>query len=94
MTKEPAIYAGANRISLILACQNKPGALNEILTKLAAHGVNMSKLESCPVTGGNFEFEFFMELDASVREPGVLPLLEELERISESFLFLGNYSMV
>ena len=54
----------------------------------------MSKLESCPVTGGNFEFEFFMELDASVREPGVLPLLEELERISESFLFLGNYSMV
>lgn len=94
VTKKPAIYAGANRISLILACQNKPGALNEILTKLAAHGVNMSKLESCPVTGGNFEFEFFMELDASVREPGVLPLLEELERISESFLFLGNYSMV
>ena len=94
VTKKPAIYAGANRISLILACQNKPGALNEILSKLAAHGVNMSKLESCPVTGGNFEFEFFMELDASVREPGVLPLLEELERISESFLFLGNYSMV
>jgi prephenate dehydratase len=70
VTKKPAIYAGANRISLILACQNKPGALNEILTKLAAHGVNMSKLESCPVTGGNFEFEFFMELDASVRETG------------------------
>ncbi|MEN6338811.1 MAG: prephenate dehydratase domain-containing protein [Clostridiaceae bacterium] len=94
VTKKPAIYAGANRISLILACQNKPGALNEILSKLAAHGVNMSKLESCPVTGGNFEFEFFLEMDASVREPGVLALLEELERISESFVLLGNYSMV
>jgi chorismate mutase/prephenate dehydratase len=94
IAKDPAIYAGSNRISLILACQNKPGALNEILTKLAVHGVNMSKLESCPVTGRNFEFIFFFELDASVREPGVLTMLEELERISESFTFLGNYLMV
>ena len=94
IAKDPVIYAGSNRISLILACQNKPGALNEILTKLAVHGVNMSKLESCPVTGRNFEFIFFFELDASVREPGVLTMLEELERISESFTFLGNYSMV
>lgn len=94
IAKDPAIYAGSNRISLILACQNKPGALNEILTKLAVHGVNMSKLESCPVTGRNFEFIFFFELDASVREPGILTMLEELERISESFTFLGNYSMV
>ncbi len=94
IAKDPVIYAGSNRISLILACKNKPGALNEILTKLAVHGVNMSKLESCPVTGRNFEFIFFFELDASVREPGVLPMLEELERISESFTLLGNYSMV
>jgi len=94
IAKDPVIYAGSNRISLILACQNKPGALNEILTKLAVHGVNMSKLESCPVTGRNFEFIFFFELDASVREPGVLAMLADLERISESFTFLGNYSMV
>ena len=27
ITKDPVIYAGANRISLIIACDNKPGAL-------------------------------------------------------------------
>ena len=78
VTKDPVIYAGANRISLIIACDNKPGALYEILSKLAALGINMTKLESCPVTGRNFEFIFFLELEASVLEPGVLPMLEEL----------------
>ena len=94
IAKNPVIYAGANRISLILDCKNEPGALNAILTKIGAYGVNTSKLESCPVTGRNFEFIFFFDLDASVREPGVLALLEELERTSESFTFLGNYSVV
>ena len=46
------------------------------------------------MTGRNFEFIFFFDLDAGVREPSVLPMLEELERISESFTFLGNYSVI
>ena len=94
IAKDPVIYAGANRISLVIACDNKPGALYEILSKLAALGINMTKLESCPVTGRNFEFIFFLELEASVHEPGVLPMLEELERSCQSFQFLGNYAEI
>lgn len=94
ITKEPVFYAGSNRISLILSSDNKPGALYAILSKLAVRGINMSKLESCPVTGRNFEYVFFIELEASVKEPGVLPVLEELERGCEVFLFLGCYALV
>ena len=94
IARDPVIYAGANRISLIIACENKPGALYDILSKLAALGINMTKLESCPVTGRNFEFIFFLELEASVLEPGVLAMLEELERSCASFHFLGNYAEV
>lgn len=94
ITKDPAIYAGASRISLIFACDNKPGALYDILSKPAALGINMTKLESCPVTGRNFEFIFFIELEASVDQPGVLPMLEEMERSCQDFRFLGNYAEV
>lgn len=94
ISKEPAIYAGANRISLILACDNKPGALYEVLSKMAALGVNMTKLESCPVSGRNFEFIFFLELEASVLEPGIVSMLEEMERSCTKFLFLGSYAEV
>ena len=91
VTKDPIIYAGANRISLIIGCDNKPGALYEILSKLAALGINMTKLESWPVTGRNFEFIFFLEIEASVQDPSVLAMLEELERGCASFNFLGSY---
>ena len=94
IAKNPIIYAGSNKISLILDCKNEPGALNSILAKISSYGVNTCKIESCPVTGRNFEFIFFFDLDASVREQGVLPMLDELERISESFTFLGNYSVI
>ncbi len=94
VTKDPAIYAGANRISLVIAFENRPGALYDILSKLAALDINLTKLESCPVAGSDFEFIFFLELEASVHEPGVLPMLEELERSCANFQFLGSYAEV
>lgn len=94
VSKDPVIYPGSDRISLIIATENRPGALYEVLSKLAALGVNMTKLESCPVSGRDFEFIFFLELEASVQGPGILPMLEEMERSCASFLFLGGYSEV
>ena len=92
VAKDPAIYAGASRISLIIAFENKPGALYDILSKLAALDINMTKLESCPVVGSDFEFIFFIELEADVRAPSVRAMLEEMERSCAQFQFLGNYA--
>ncbi len=94
VTKKPVIYAGANRISLIIAFENKPGALYDILSKLAALDINMTKLESCPVAGSDFEFIFFIELEASVQDSGVLAMLKEMERSCAQFQFLGSYAEV
>lgn len=94
IAKDPVIYAGADRISLILSFENRPGALYEILSKLAALDINLTKLESCPVAGSDFEFIFFLELAASVQDPSVLAMLEEMERSCASFTFLGGYAEV
>ena len=94
ITKDPVIYAGSNRISLIVSTDNKPGALFDILAKLAALDINMTKLESCPVTGRNFEFIFFLEIEASVQDPKVLAMLQELERNCSGFRYLGSYAEV
>ena len=94
VTKDPAIYAGANRISLVIAFENRPGALYDILSKLAALDINLTKLESCPGVGSDFEFIFFLELDATVKDPSVLAMLEEMERSCAQFQFLGNYAEV
>ena len=94
VSKDPVIYAGASRVSLIIAFDNRPGAHYEMLSKLAALDVNMTKLESCPVAGSDFGFIFFLELEASVQDPSVLAMLEEMERSCARFHFLGNYAEV
>ena len=43
------------------------------------------------MAGRNFEFVFFVELEASVKERGVLSMLEDLERTNQEVWFLGNY---
>lgn len=91
IAKNAELYPGANHIGLILACEHKPGALYDILSKLAAFEVNLIKLESCPIVGHDFEFMFFFEMQASVLDPKVVSMLESIEQSSERFVFLGNY---
>ncbi len=94
VAKGTELYAGSNRISLVVSCDNKPGALYDILAKFQAIGVNMTKLESCPVSGRNFEFIFILDLEASIRVPEVAGMLAELERTTQSFRLLGCYSEI
>ena len=94
ITKQPMMYEGANHISLVISCANTPGSLYEMLSKPAALGINMIKLESCPIPGRNFEFVFFVELEASVKEPGVPAMLADLERSCPEVWFLGNYAEI
>lgn len=93
ISKEPVIYSGADHISLITGCKNEPGALNNILSKISAHGVNMDKIESCPKSDGKFEYMFFLELEANVKNDGILSMLEDVERNCTDFVFLGNYAL-
>ena len=94
ISKDPVRYEGANHISLIVSCANTPGSLYEMLSKPASLGINMIKWESCPIPGRNFEFVFFVELEASVKEPSVLPMIEDLERSCPEIWFLGNYAEI
>jgi len=62
-----------------------------MLSRFAALGMNLTKLESRPVPGSEFEFRFHFDIMASVTEPEVVRLLCELDEGTERFVFLGNY---
>jgi len=92
ITAKPTIYPGANRISLILSCKHEPGSLYRVLGKFAALGINLLKLESYPIVGHDFEFMFYFDIEASVKEDGIVQMLSDLEEDTESLTFLGCYS--
>ncbi len=92
IAKDLQIYPGANRMSLMLNVRHTPGALYAMIAKFAALGLNLTKIESRPIAGTDFEFMFYFDLDASVYAPEALQLLCELDAGPEPFTYLGSYS--
>ncbi len=92
ISKKLEIYPGSNKISLILSLPHVPRSLYLTIAKFAALGINLTKLESRPIPGSDFEFMFYFDLEASVYSKELLNLLSELENQPETFVFLGCYS--
>ena len=92
ISRKPEIYPGANKISLFVVLPNKPGSLYNVISKFAALDLNLTKLESRPTPGREFEYSFYLDFDAQVITPGIPQLFDELESEAEEIVFLGNYS--
>lgn len=93
IAKELEVRADANKISLMLSLPHRPGALNGIIAKFAAIDVNLTKLESRPVPGRDFEFSFVFDFEANTNDAQVRALLAELSSDPEieHFTFLGAF---
>ena len=91
ISKNLEIPEGANRISLMLSVSHKPGALHEMLGKIVSMGLNLSKLESRPIPGKDFEFRFYFDIEGSIHDEAIQTLLADMELSAEEFAFLGCY---
>ena len=91
ISKKLQIFKGADRISIMTALPHKVGSLFNLLSSFYTQGLNLTKLESRPISGLDFEFMFYFDFVGDVESEGVLNLLAELERESDRFVFLGSY---
>ena len=71
-----------------------PGSLSRIMSRFSSIGVNLSKIESRPMSGSDFKYVFYTDLDASVYSEEVIKLLSEMERELKFFVFLGSYQEI
>ena len=93
ISKNLEIYEGANKITFVASASHRPGSLYSLIAKFATRGLNISKLESRPIPGKDFEFRFYFDVDAPVRGKDTLAVLSQLEK-EDFFTFLGAYSEV
>ena len=92
ISKTPEIYPGAKKTSLLLTLAHKPGALYHAIARFASLGLNLTKLESRPIPGSDFEFLFYFDIEAPVSSPALRALIARLERNGEQFAYLGTYT--
>ena len=94
IAREPEIYPGADKTSIMAVTPHKPGSLYKLLSRFFSLGINLTKLESRPLPEREFEFMFYFDLEKPIRAPQMIGLLGELEELCERFEYLGSYSEI
>ena len=83
--------SGIDKTSLIVSAPNKPGALYNLLQPFAKNGVSMTRIESRPSRGVNWEYVFFLDLEGHVEDQSLQQALQELIEVSDMVNVLGSY---
>ena len=91
ISKNLEIYPGADKTSIMMILNHKPGALYKVLARLYTLGINVTKLESRPLPDREFEFMFYFDLETSVYSEEFVQLMCELDDLCEEFKYLGSY---
>jgi len=79
-----------DKVTLVLRVAHLPGALVAALEPFARHGVNLLKIESRPIHGCPWEYQFFLDVEASSSGPMEEALADVRER-AQSLRVLGRY---
>lgn len=79
-----------DKATLALRLAHLPGSLVGALEPFARRGLNLLKIESRPIHGCPWEYQFFLDVEASVNEP-IEDALEELRENVQSLRVLGCY---
>ena len=80
-----------HRTTLVVAVRNEPGTLVAVLQVIAAHGLNMHKLESRPSRERAWEYVFWIDLDGEATDPAMAAALEKLAAVTTMRRVLGSY---
>lgn len=89
--KQGTTPTGRDKTSLILSVPNKAGAVYQMLTPLAQHGVSMTRFESRPAKSGAWEYWFYVDIEGHERDPRIAIALAELRERCAFFKSLGSY---
>jgi chorismate mutase/prephenate dehydratase len=90
---ESASRTGKDKTSLMFQVLHQPGALAEAMNAIRRHELNLTWIESFPITGARNEYLFFVELEGHESEDKVQAVLEELESKTISLTVLGSYAV-
>lgn len=83
--------SGKDKTSLVMSAANRPGAVHDLLTPLARHGVSMTKLESRPARSGLWEYIFFVDIEGHQSDAKVAAALADLKQAAAFVKVLGSY---
>ena len=79
------------RTAVRFVTHHHPGALASAIQPLARYGVDMCSLQSRPIPGRPWNYQFYADLEGHPLDPAVSAALRELEAATAELGYLGCY---
>lgn len=87
----PPSPTGADRTSVVLRLENRPGALVEALTEFGIRDIDLTRIESRPTRTELGTYVFFLDCVGHIDDTAVAEALKALHRRCEDVRFLGSW---
>ncbi|MFC5741235.1 prephenate dehydratase [Dyella tabacisoli] len=83
--------SGNDRTSLLITVNDKPGALYDILSPFAKHGVSLNRIESRPSHTGKWQYAFFIDVSGHIEGAALQAAVQEIGESAAKLRVLGSY---
>ena len=91
VTNQKVFKSDANKISICFEVPNESGSLYHMLSHFIYNNLNMTKIESRPLEGRNWEYRFFIDFEGNLADSAVKNALRGLREEARNMKILGNY---
>lgn len=91
VTRKNEYVAGAGKISICIQIKHESGSLYHALSHFIFNGLNMTSIESRPIQGRNWEYQFFIDFDGNLKDSAVQNALHGLREETLDLQIFGNY---
>ena len=78
------------KMSIAMRLAHRPGSLLSFLEPFARHGVNLLKIESRPIHGRPWEYQFFVDVETEA-SPRLEAALKDVQQAAHEIRVLGLY---
>ena len=90
-TNQRIFHKDAGRISICFEMPHRSGSLYSVLAHFIYNDLNMTRIESRPIPGRNWEYRFFVDFDGNLGQSSVKNALRGIRSEAINMKILGNY---
>jgi len=91
ITNQKIFKKDAKKVSICFEVPHESGSLYHMLSHFIYNNLNMTKIESRPIEGRNWEYRFFVDFEGNLADSAVKNALRGMREEAANMKILGNY---
>ena len=91
VAKNLQVAKDADNITIIFTLAHEVGSLYNVLKTMKDHHLNLTRLESRPIVGKDWQYYFYIDFQGNLEDANVQEAISRLSSLAVKFNVIGNY---